>query len=1364
MVPNSKPLAFVVVAALLAGWGHLADAARVPAAESPDPFLVIPSARTAPKIDGKLDAEEWQFAAAVTGFEAYNAGIGMRAEQVIVYASRDEKNLYVAMDSVESNTNRVVAACVRNDYLRIIGDDCLELMVAPGTQEDANRFDFPTFYIAANSIGTLWDARFVPLCAETHNSWSSNAEIAHQVDGTRWTTEMRVPFASISKEPPKDGQVWRMNFDRTYYGYFWSAWKKGALNDARTGGDAMFDSRAPAVRLLSVNSLINGAFQMEMEIANGTTSPQTVKLAARVEGEDDLGTGRLPVGKDEKEVTVPPGKVELVMLGKKERLRAFNQLSISATQGEKRLLAMERTLYLPAPRFEKKPAPEVQLVYIFPRFLASQDRIAVLVDYSAWAKKLGYFGDPPVAHICVWPKGKESEKPVLEGTLSEYANNKGTWRASTEKLAEGEYVVNVCVTAGKSEIANWDDWFEKRVFDWMTRKAGVGEDVPKPYTPVEVGNNELRVWGRAYQFAPSGLPIQLTTQKRPWLSAPVDLVVEVGGKSAKVDVKNPVSFKRADPRQTKGRSRLQAGNLQVDLESTTEFDGFTLYRLTYQPVEGSVDLSRMRIRVPLRADRTKFYSASGDPQGVEILGEVFPDKQGKILDSLENLRSVCCSPTFATLFWVADYETSFCYAADNDKGWILRDDAPALEVIREGDTVNLWLNLVHRKVDLKEPRTLEFALMTGPTRPLPEGWRGVQQDGIFSDCPTPLVQIGGSGNTLAGGTNFIHPGHTPEQIQKSKELIQTQLDRGYKAVVGYHYWGTVPKGFPEARVFRSEWGIDKVTWESARHFADWAWKSKFFGDNKENYTIVYVQPVPSYVDFISHAYDLALQHTALTGFYDDTGYPKPVFDPELNIGFVREDGREVYSSGLWVYRDRWMRAAYLNYKHNRPNFLGDSQHVGAHHMPAYHFIGRWAPCERGFYNPFPDRDNLGFYQSMGRYVAVNAARQFGQAPSMIGMSTTQWEVPRSNHDTRSMMMLALLNDQDVGSFGHRDMRTTVQVRHARNLFRPWEKDVEFTGYWESAEFLKCDTPGVLVSLYRSPRGVLFMLGNVGETETEAQVQPQWKKLGLVPSSVKICDAETGGEPGLLEEKGFAVLVPPHDLRIVVAGVLGAYEVKAVPLGTDLPKPKEVLTRHSESFDTSELCSTWQKDLHEGNAAAGAFEGRLYVQGASYGYSHVRREFGEDNVSVQCMIARAPSGTNDEWGGSLFLIWPNGEFVQATPGTSQGKFLYMVSGRRRAWGQPIGREEIPGLYPNLPNWVKVTLRADRIDCFSSRDGNTWIKDVELPRDDKLAGAPQFLFLGNGGRGEAPHLDNVMSQHFNPNNPVTTFFDDLVVGRE
>ena len=1386
----------LVVLIALASRAHSGEALR-------DPELVIPFAKSpAPAIDGRLQPGEWRHAAAITMFEAYPCGVPrvMRQEQPVFYLCWDADHLYVAMESIDSNTNTIVAACALHDNIRIIGDDCVEMMLAPGTKDDLKQFDFPTYYFAFNAIGTLWDARFVPLLAEAHNSWESHPKIASSVDGTHWVAEVAIPLKAIAKEPPREGQVWRMNFDRTYSGYHWSAWSAGGgLNDARVGGNVAFGTQSAAVRLLSCEAVADGLLKLQMEVANPTDRPQKVTLSLKCTGQNELGNDAAPVGSDQKDVTVEPGKVEEVVLGRGERLLRFNRLVVEAAgyrelasgPAGKRLFFLERDVHVPAPRFVKRPAPKVPLVYVFPRFLPSLERLAVVVDYTAWAKKSGQATEAPTAEIKVFRQGGEAGKPVLEGVLKEFKDNKGTWRHSTADLPEGNYSVKVKVTSAKGEaIAEHDDWFEKRVFEWMKNPRGVGEAVPEPYTPLAVEGNTVKPWGRSYRFAPTGLPASIVSQGKELLRGPAELIAELGGKAAPLSVGSPLRFTAVRPAQVTATSSLRAGELKIEITSTTEVDGFTLFRLTYgpaagyrEPASGRASIGRLRLRIPLDAKHCKFYSASGDTQGTSLLGDLLPTRQGKVYDSLDTTRSVGCSPSFATLFWVGDHETCFCYAADNDQGWILRDDAPAVEAYREGDTLVLWLNLVDRESTLTGPRTLEFALQAGPTKPLPEGWRGIQDGGIPGDAPLTIVQVGGGGDSMCGGTHLMHPGDTPELQQKSRERLESVLEGGRKAVVGYEYWGTVPKGRPEARVFRGEWGIDKYAWDSATEVRQWEWQRKFYGENKDQYILMHANCVPSYVAFLTHAYSEALRHTPIAGFYDDTGYPKPVFDEELGLGFVREDGGGllqapgpkarpsasgqplaaiVYSSGLWVYRERWKRAAHVQSLSGRPNYLRDSQHCQGHMMPAYAFIGIFAPCEHGYYNPFPDRDNLGFYGSLDRYAAFTPAKQFGQM-AMIGMSSPQWKAPAFAADTRCMMMLALLNDQDVGSFGARDLRTVCKLRHARNLFRPWEKDVRFVGYWESDRLVRVSPADVKASLFQRPGAALLVLGNVGEQGAQAAIGPDWKALGLDPSKAEAANTETGERAEDLDAGRFRIEVPRHDVRLVLLSPPGAYPVHVEKLGSELPQPKEVLRELCEPFAGADLPAAWQKDLHEGHSGAWMLDGRLCIQGAHYGYAHVRRELGVDNLSAQCLILRPGTGCMDTSGASLFLCWPNGEYVQATPGTGEGKFVYVASGVGQRKGSPVSRRAVAGCYPCFPNWVKIALSAGKIAFYGSSDGKQWAKDWEMRRDAKHAGPPQCLLLGNGHPGEKPHLDNVISQHFTPANPTSSFFSDLIIGR-
>ena len=1010
------------------------------------------------------------------------------------------------------------------------------------------------------------------------------------------------------------------------------------------------------------------------------------------------------------------------------------------------------------------------------RFLPSREQLIARVTghWLRHARKV-----PPeyplAADVRVFAKADPKGKPVLRGDLPKLADDFGIWRASTAKLPEGDYTVRVRIKnrAGQT-LGEYEDWFQRRVFDWMRHPRGYGDDVPAPYTPLKVEGNAVAPWGRRYGFDAHGLPNAFVSQGKELLSGAMTLLGTADGKAIRWKTTEPFAFTASTPREVRGRAVLAGSDVRVTLDTQTEYDGFLLYRLTCAPAGKAAQLDRLRWRIPLKAAYCKFYSSDGTPSawdGDELKPNAFkysydilPDRQGKVFDGLDRPQTWQLRPNFSGLFWLADYETCFCYAADNDRGWVHRDDAAAVEAFREGDELVVYLNLVNRPVTLTAPRTLEFAFQAGPTKPLPNGWRGIQYGGNPDDAPLTvrLVRHAGSGYTLAGASHFIHPGDSQEQQRKSRERIDKQLaeGNGKLALTGYHFWGRVPKGFAATRVFRSEWGIDKERWAAATTPRAWEWKNRFYGDNKDLYILMMVAGnlVPSHVDFVSYAYDEALKHSALTGFYDDTGYPKPGFDEDLGLGYIDENGSKVISSGLWVYRDRWKRAATINHKYGRPNFLMDSQHVRAHYMPAYGFIGLWAPCEHGYYNRYTDRDNYDFYGCLERYAAFNPARQFGQIP-MVGMSCRRSELP---HDTRSMMMLALLHDQDVGSFGRRDLRVVCRLRHARNRIRPWDDDVQFTGYWESKDWVKTDLRAARVSFYSRPDELLLMVGNTAKTVISTTVTPNWRKLSLDPTKLGVFDSETGDPLPLVGGQGIRLTIPSHEPKLVYVGRHGRFEGERVT--SDALVPPNVLAEHSDPLAGPKLAPVWEKALHGGPLpSASIVDGRLLIQANGYGHGHVRRKFGIDNVSVQCMIMRGSRGGMDQFSPSLFLWWANGEFVQATPGMQCAKFYYAASTAKHRRGSAVNQKPTAPWYPYVVNWVKIVLRPKTVVFYGCADGRTWHRDWEIPRGERLAAAPEWLILGRGSAGKKPLLCNPHPKHFYPKRVGHMFFSDLVVAR-
>ena len=113
-------------------------------------------------------------------------------------------------------------------------------------------------------------------------------------------------------------------------------------------------------------------------------------------------------------------------------------------------------------------------------------------------------------------------------------------------------------------------------------------------------------------------------------------------------------------------------------------------------------------------------------------------------------------------------------------------------------------------------------------------------------------------------------------------------------------------------------------------------------------------------------------------------------------------------------------------------------------------------------------------------------------------------------------------------------------------------------------------------------------------------------------------------------------LPRHGLRLVLAGDLSGYAWRPDDPGRDLPKPTTVLAELSDALRGPDLDPAWTVDLHEGASSVGFVDGRCYVQACHYGYGHIRRQLGMDNVSVQCMLLGKGVGGADAHCGGLGL--------------------------------------------------------------------------------------------------------------------------------
>ncbi|MHB9035709.1 MAG: carbohydrate-binding family 9-like protein [Armatimonadota bacterium] len=169
---------------------------------------------TSPVIDGKLDDAVWS---SVEGVVLVRTEAGEPAvKSTVVRMCWDDDNLYIAFECADTDIWGTLTQ--RDDP--IYDEDVVEVFLSPDCDLE-HYFEFEL-----SPLNVIFDAGITnfgdSISADT--DWDCNElQTAVLVDGTLndpsdldkgWTAEIAIPFASLDRETPKPGEVWRGNLYR----------------------------------------------------------------------------------------------------------------------------------------------------------------------------------------------------------------------------------------------------------------------------------------------------------------------------------------------------------------------------------------------------------------------------------------------------------------------------------------------------------------------------------------------------------------------------------------------------------------------------------------------------------------------------------------------------------------------------------------------------------------------------------------------------------------------------------------------------------------------------------------------------------------------------------------------------------------------------------------------------------------------------------------------------------------------------------------------------------------------------------------------------------------------------------------------
>ena len=160
---------------------------------------------TRPVIDGSLDDEAWSDAAFVEDFHQIRPNEYTEAsQQTRVYVTYDDDALYVAARLSDNVPGGVTAQILKQGEM--LWDDDFFMLILDPFLDRRSGYRFQT-----NPNGVRREALFAN-SNQTVDDWQGIWRVESAVDESGWTTELEIPFKTLSFNP--NDEEWGINFSR----------------------------------------------------------------------------------------------------------------------------------------------------------------------------------------------------------------------------------------------------------------------------------------------------------------------------------------------------------------------------------------------------------------------------------------------------------------------------------------------------------------------------------------------------------------------------------------------------------------------------------------------------------------------------------------------------------------------------------------------------------------------------------------------------------------------------------------------------------------------------------------------------------------------------------------------------------------------------------------------------------------------------------------------------------------------------------------------------------------------------------------------------------------------------------------------
>ena len=262
----------------------------------------------------------------------------------------------------------------------------------------------------------------------------------------------------------------------------------------------------------------------------------------------------------------------------------------------------------------------------------------------------------------------------------------------------GEYTVSVSIEDGSELVPAGNVSIQRPDLSFMGNKIGIADNVPEPFTPLNVEDGIVKLWNREYHFGNSPFPERILLNGSDLLIKPPCLVVEL-----EKGRHETIAFMEKSRRHNRREAVFEGEGgfgperrYTVKYRSVVAYDG--MIRIDWS-IHGRPTISGMRLEYQ---QNTKFTQRL-----------MTPLLQDKAPFSFPYSKKTWGIPHI--IWMVTEKLGGMAYTVENDANWIYKDKEEVFSVDRSTGKVSV--TMISSQVQLPEETPYHALFTVTPTRP-----------------------------------------------------------------------------------------------------------------------------------------------------------------------------------------------------------------------------------------------------------------------------------------------------------------------------------------------------------------------------------------------------------------------------------------------------------------------------------------------------------------------------------------------------------------------------------------------------------------------------------------------------------------------